>query len=133
MKRTPLKRGTKTLQRKTRLRQKSKTKKYARRARDSDYMLFILSQSCWAYPHGKPCEGRVQADHAGTRGLGVKAPDNTCIPLCRKHHGERTDYRGYFKNWKGPQMREWNDRAIRYFQKLYADYVALGQTPWRTA
>lgn len=135
MKRTPLKRGRKPLVRRTRLRARSKTKKYARRERGWDFMAYILKQPC-AVRHGNvvvihPCEGRVQADHAGTRGLGVKSADDTCIPLCRKHHGERTDYKGFFKNWKGPQMREWCDRMIHYYQGLYTSLVALGQTPWR--
>jgi hypothetical protein len=48
-----------------------------------------------------------------------------------KHHGHRTDYRGFFKNWKGPEMRAWADLVIHQTQNLYADLCALGQTLWR--
>jgi len=131
VKRTALKRKT-PLRRRTRLRPFGNTK-YRRRERDVDFMLFVLTQPCAvrSLARAGACDGRVQADHAGARGLGVKAPDDTCIPLCMKHHGQRTDYRGFFKNWKGPQMRAWADLAIHQIQNLYADLCALGQTPWR--
>ncbi len=128
MKRSPLQRKT-PLRRRTRLRPVGRTK-YRRRTRDFDFMGFVLYQPCVLRATGK-CEGRVQADHAGARGLGVKCPDDQTIPLCRFHHSSRTDYTGYFKNWKGPQMREWCDLVVYQTQSLYLTLCALGQTPWR--
>lgn len=130
LKRKPLKRKSE-LKRKTRLRARSKTKKYARRPRDKDFMAFVAKQPC-ALSFTKKCCGRVQVDHVGVRGLGQKSRDDETIPLCTGHHGERTDYRGHFKGWNGQQMREWCDSFIHYYQRLYRDLVALGQTPWRS-
>lgn len=35
-----------------------------------------------------PCEGEVEADHAGAHGLSRKSDDSTVIPLCVRHHRE---------------------------------------------
>jgi hypothetical protein len=60
---------------------------YSKRPRDWAYMSFIKSQQCCV------CEklrlinfGRIEAHHAGPRGLSQKSPDRTCIPLCWRHH-----------------------------------------------
>ena len=122
------------MRRRARLRPVSKTKKYRRRSRRMDFMAYILFQPCVlqdASGAGK-CWGRVQADHAGSRPYGQKAPDDTCIPLCTKHHRDRTDYTGYFKGWRGAQMRAWCDLRIYNYQQLYTMKIGLRQTPWRT-
>lgn len=59
------------------------------------------------------CSGRVQVDHVGERAYGKKCPDNETAPMCRHHHGERTDYVGTFKNFNAAEMRAWCDWAIR--------------------
>jgi hypothetical protein len=113
------------MKRKTPLRAWGQTS-YRRRERDFEYMKRVHRLSCavrkWPWSvisEGDApmlrtlCGGRIEADHAGVRAKGRKAADNTCIPMCRNHHGERTDYRGAFKNWKGPQMRTWCDYAIK--------------------
>lgn len=148
MKRTPLRR-------KTRLRPRSRTKKYRRRERDLDFMGLVRRLPCivqaWAVLRRllvlqraadfdgaaralhladvylstrlpTCCEGHVQADHAGVRGLGQKADDSTCIPLCRKHHRERTDYAETFYDWDGADMRVWCDWAI---EKTRADVDSI--------
>lgn len=84
---------------------------YALRTRDMDYMGWVKRLPC-LLAYYSPCEGAVEADHAGPRALGRKAHDSTCIPLCTKHHRERTDYHGLFWGWDGHRMREWCDRAI---------------------
>lgn len=58
------------------------------------------------------CEGPIEADHAGRRPLGRKCSDHEAIPLCRKHHRERTDAAGYFRGWIASLMRVWLDLAI---------------------
>lgn len=128
----PLARRT-PLVRRTRLRAYSKTSKYRRRPRNMDFMLYVLWLPCELrnVRGAGRCRGRVQADHAGKRGLGQKCPDDECIPLCQHHHQSRTDYSGYFKNWNGAQMREWNDRIIHITQERYQAYCRLKQWPWR--
>lgn len=131
------------LRRKTRLRSYSKTKKYARRERDRDYMNFIRWCDCILkdVKDASSCHRKMEADHAGERGGGInatagkgeKAPDRTCIPMCKTHHGERTDYHGYFKGWDGDRMRAWCDEKIHFYQTLYKNLLGLKQTPWRAA
>lgn len=93
-------------------------------------MAYIAKQPCDLSFTGT-CEGKVQVDHAGKHGLGEKCPDDQTIPLCKKHHGQKTDYRGYFKDWTGGALRVWLDSRIHHYQHLYRAFVDLGQTPWR--
>lgn len=115
------------------LRARSLKNSYRRRERDLEFMRDVRKLSCivrafaeqWKRLDGRVlgyqldetveptcCEGRVHADHAGVRPFGWKADDTTCIPVCQKHHGERTDYRGTFKDWDAAMMRAFNDWAI---------------------
>ncbi len=139
MKRTPITSKT-TIARKTPLRARSKRNSYRWRERKVDYMrrvrrlpcivsawrelsfgmrmdvLEIISDSAGLRvpiaSSESRCWGRVQADHAGERPLSHKAGDGTVIPLCKGHHGQRTDYRGMFKDWNGQMMRVWCTWAI---------------------
>lgn len=113
---------------------------YRRRPRDIPYMLKVKKLPCsvgryakawgpWVYavtgrsypagviPEPTTCQGRVEADHAGARGLNEKADDVTCIPICTKHHRERTDRFGTFAGWTKPQMRAWLDRTVEDTQR----------------
>jgi hypothetical protein len=94
-------------------------------------MAFVAKQPCDLSSTGK-CYGRVQVDHAGVHGLGQKCSDAETIPLCKKHHGEKTDMRGFFKSFTKALLREWLDARVHHYQTLYRDLVALGQTPWRS-
>lgn len=58
------------------------------------------------------CEGPIEADHAGRRPLGRKCSDDETIPLCRRHHRDRTDLRGVFAGFDAWCMRQWLDRQI---------------------
>ncbi len=121
MKRTPLKR--KTPMRRAPFRGKASGKSsYRRRERDLVYMAWVLTQPCLlrSVADAGPCYGRVQADHAGARALGKKAPDNTCIPLCLKHHHDRTVYVGYFKDHDAKAMRAWCDWQVAIVQVGFA-------------
>lgn len=140
MKRTALLRKT-PLRRKTRLRPIGKGK-YARRPRNHDYMDFIRWCECiLKYVDGaSPCDGRMEADHAGARGGAPdagpaqrKTDDTTCIPACHGHHGERTDSRGYYKGWGAAKMRAFCDEKIHFYRNLYDNLIGLRQTPWRKA
>ncbi len=82
---------------------------YARRPRDFGRMLFVKSLYCYVGTvyGSEGCSRIIEAHHAGKRGLGQKAPDDTCIPLCVRHHRQATDYSGFFSlaNWPAPGSR----------------------------
>ena len=106
---------TTPLRRKTPLRSYSRTKKYRRRERDLEYMGAVRRLPCAVRTyilHPTPCSGRVQVDHAGEHGLGQKSDDKDTLPLCERHHRNRTDYTGPFKDWDGKRMRAWCNEVI---------------------
>jgi len=124
MKRTALKRG-KPLRRKTWMKSRSAHNAYRRRPRDIAYMRWVKRQQCSVAAHLSgwefgPCEGPIEADHAGRRGLGQKAGDDTCIPLCRQHHHDRGTFSGGFRGWNQEQMRTWLLATILFCQSQYA-------------
>lgn len=126
MKRTPLVRR-KTIRRSS-MRPGSKRSRYARRPRDTAYMMFAKSLLCaveeeWPCFPARPslCSGVIEADHAGERGLGRKADDRTCIPMCTGHHRERHDHAGTFRHLTRDEARSWRERAIARTQTLYAE------------
>lgn len=113
MKRTPLKR--KTALRRSPMRRSRKPTKYRARPRDVEYMVWVRRQTCCASYLGV-CRGPVEADHAGRRGVGRKADDTTCIPLCRYHHRCRGSFSGVFRVWDKARMRNWLDAMIKWYQ-----------------
>lgn len=149
MKRSPLKRG-KPLVRKTRLRAKGKGK-YARRPRDKEHMRLVRKLPCYAqlFAFGawlldpgpdvmaivdkmranvagfSPCYGPIQADHMGRRAFGHKSKDAECVPMCKKHHDQRTDYKGLFKDFNAEEMRYFCDAAIDWAAFEVAELRAL--------
>jgi hypothetical protein len=137
--RSPLLRKT-PLKRKTPLRSRSLTSKYARRPRNLDFMDFVRWCACAleGAEGADPCHGRMEADHVGQRGGAPgaapalrKTADTKTIPMCHRHHGQRTNYRGYFRGWDGDRMRLWCDAKIHFYQNLYQNLTQLRQTPWR--
>jgi hypothetical protein len=121
MKRTALKRRT-PIRRKAWMKRGKVKSAYRRRTRDFSFMQWARRQPCVARPLSM-CEGRVQADHAGKRGLGQKCPDHECIPLCRTHHMQRTAFAGPFKDWDQAKMREWLERQMISTSHEYTLYV----------
>lgn len=128
MKRTPLAR--KTPLRRTQMRRRPRSTKYSRRERDMDYMGFIKKHPCCLRHYGASiecatgilatsCSGPVEADHMGRRGVGQKASDMTCAPLCRKHHRERTGMSGSFRGCSREAMRAWCDAMIERYNDLW--------------
>jgi hypothetical protein len=55
--------------------------------RSRKYRAFIRSLACVCC--GIRCG--VEAAHTGSRGLGQKSSDLSCIPLCHKHHNDGND------------------------------------------
>ena len=86
--------------------------KYRGRLRFTDYMLWVKRQPCLMRGVWGTCEGPVEADHAGPRGVGRKAHDSTCIPLCHYHHHASR----FPRSWPQPQRRAWLYAAIVYTQ-----------------
>jgi hypothetical protein len=86
--------------------------KYRSRPRHTAYMLWVKLQPCLMRGIWGTCSGLVEADHAGPRGIGRKAHDSTCIPLCRYHH--RTSR--FPRSWPQAQRRAWLHAAIVYTQ-----------------
>ncbi len=102
------------LRRKTRLRARGRTK-HARRERDWVYMAFVRSRPCIArlLAQGFECEGPIQADHIGGR-YGEDS-DRRCVPMCTKHHEDRTGRvggGGLFAGWTVARRREWGLQAV---------------------
>jgi hypothetical protein len=67
-----------------RLAPRSKTNR--KRPRNFPYMLWIKTLPCAVCGRNNS-----EAAHTGPRGLGQKAPDEQCIPLCPDHHRHRRD------------------------------------------
>lgn len=80
--------------------------------------------------HTGNCSGPPHPHHAGERpGTALKAPDNTCICLCRRHHIEELHgLSGYFKGWTRGELRAWQDEMIAVTRAALAD-ADNGTTP----
>jgi len=59
------------------------------------------------------CPLPSHAHHAGRRpGVGMKAADDTAIPLCYRHHQQWHDASGYFHGMTRSERRKWSDERI---------------------
>ncbi len=109
----PVKRG-KPLARKTPLR-RSRMKRKAtkpRKGADPAHLQLVRNLPCVLTSVGD-CYGRVHAHHAGPRpGTGLKASDDTAIPLCAKHHEEWHGASGFFRRFDRDLRRHWSDKQI---------------------
>jgi hypothetical protein len=83
-------------------------------AEDRAYLEFVRGLPCFF--DGaiiSVCEGRVHAHHAGRRpGVGMKAPDDTAIPLCDKHHRAFHDHRPPFAGLSKFELFAWSMRVM---------------------
>jgi hypothetical protein len=52
--------------------------------RDDAYLRWIRSWPCLVCSTRR----RIEAAHTGPHGIGQKASDTSCIPLCAEHHAE---------------------------------------------
>ncbi|MGL5361680.1 MAG: hypothetical protein ACRDBH_02285, partial [Bosea sp. (in: a-proteobacteria)] len=64
-------------------------------------------------------DGRIHAHHAGPRGLGQKAHDETCIALCEKHHRAWHDAKEPFDNMGKSGRMRWRDAQIEWTQSQW--------------
>ena len=106
------------IKRKTRLRARGKTK-HARRERDFSYMGQVAAlRTCVVRElagHHVGCEGRLEVDHATGR-YGNDSDRNT-IPMCRRHHAEKTGQvggGGFMAGWSLARRRGWLELAIAW-------------------
>ncbi len=61
-----------------------------KKKKNKKHLAYIHEQSCCLQNNGG-CNGPLHAHHllkpwSGTRGMGMKAGDENCIPLCMGHH-----------------------------------------------
>jgi len=123
MKRTALRRKTPLrartpLRRSKPLRQRSPKRRRPSQG-DCERMAWIRSLPCCA-PMPHLCRGRIDPHHAGVKpGLGMKAPDDTCIPMCRRSHRDFEDHAGQFKGWSPERRREWQDGQVLIYQAIW--------------
>lgn len=141
VKRSPLIR--KTSLKRSPMRRRTRSTKYARRERDMPRMGWTKEQHCilnldalmshqifmdlyqlWSGPLPDDCSGIIEAHHAGVRGLGQKAPDSTCLPLCSAHHRDLTDRSGCFASWPRGMVKAWELAVVAVYQRLYAGHLA---------
>ena len=100
--------------------------KYRQRPRDTARMLWIKSLPCCAQDvmlpleHVGPCDGPVEADHAGGgSGMGRKADDSTCIPLCVRHHRAPGLEHLLFGNVPHGEVRRWKRWQAEQYRMRY--------------
>lgn len=90
---------------------------FAKRKRvvDERYKELVRALPCLLSKTGK-CYGAVEAHHAGRlRRMGEKPDDNTCVPLCHRHHvDEWHGAMGHFKGWTKEQRAAWAAKAIEF-------------------
>lgn len=126
MKRSPL-------QRRTRLRPRRSTPRRSPRVYDDAYRAWVRRQPCAARDlPGHRCDGPIEGDHAGRRGLGYKADDDTMIALCTRAHRERTDFAGLFRAWSQETMRSWLEAQIDHHRARYAAHLQRLEARRRT-
>ena len=129
-----MKRST-PLKRYKRLNPRRKTARRSNQLRSPEYLAFVRTLPCCALQEehdvmktlmGQECSRGIHAHHAGRRpGTGVKAPDDTAIPLCDVHHFEWHQAAGMFHGWSREQRREWADARIAETKIAFSAWGAL--------
>lgn len=109
---TPLK-AKKSLKRTGITRRPRKTRRADEERRDPQYTTEVRRLPCIARSSMTSCGGPIHAHHAGVRpGMGIKADDMSCIPLCAIHHHELHSLGGSFGPRYIPNLRLWQDQAV---------------------
>lgn len=72
----------------------------------------------------------VEAHHAGTRGLGQRAHDSTCVPLCRQHHAAWHDAGPPFRGMSKDERQGWNEAAIAAARRAHVASLLDGPIPF---
>lgn len=104
-----------------------------------DFKSWCKQQPCYlrGVDGAGPCIGGVDPDHMGLDkgdtpgpGLGLKADDRTCVPMCRGHHDDRHAGRGYFEGMSKDDKRVFRLAAISKTQAAYTRWVAFSASGW---
>lgn len=107
----------KPLERRTALRRSGPIKRQTPRRilrmsdEDRDYTAWLHGEPCAALaslPGHQVCSGPIQAAHLRDHtGLGLKAPADQQIPLCRSVHEDYDRHIGRFRDWPMETMKAW--------------------------
>lgn len=109
MKRTPLKRETPM----RRTKMKRSRPKANPAGSDPKHLAAIRRYPCCV------CFSRhnVEAHHSTVgRGLSQKTSDHETIPLCRVHHREFHDAKGFFDGWDKAERKDWQRTMVNSYR-----------------
>lgn len=62
----------------------------------------------------------MEAHHPTGAGLALKADDSKAFPLCVKHHRERHDHQGYFKELSKAERKLWEAEMVATYEALWS-------------
>lgn len=79
---------------------------------DRARLQWVKSLPCLAPKAPAGCSDVTEAHHAGPRGMGQKAQDQTAVPLCRDHHRHWHAGSGPFKGWTQEKRRAWTELVM---------------------
>lgn len=97
---------------------------------DPTRIVWVRTLRCLCRGPGETCTGVVEAHHAGRRGMGRRAHDDTAIPLCTGHHRAFHDNAGPFKGRKKAELRAWAAAAIAATQAGWAQQQKQTLPDW---
>lgn len=103
------------------IRRRRPTPRRSSRIRDASFMGFVHTLPCCAAGiGGHVCTGRIEAHHMGVRGIGQKADDTTCVPLCTGAHRAWHDCNGPFAGWARDERHVFAELTIGATRAAYA-------------
>lgn len=101
------------------------------REHDRAWLMAVKRQPCAAPGAPEGCEGVIEADHVGRRGVGQKCSDRETIPLCSRHHAERHALAGPFRGFDRERMRDWlAERLEETRTTVVAHLAGVGGVPF---
>jgi hypothetical protein len=96
-----------------------------------EHLLAVKRLPCCAPGAPVGCEGVIEADHVGRRGVGQKCDDRETIPLCTRHHAERHALAGPFRGFDRERMRAWLSAQLKETQTTVTGVLAgVGGVPF---
>jgi len=66
----------------------------------------------------------AQGEHR--KGMGQTAPDDRTFPMCRRHHEDFHNGRGFCRGWSKEKRRSFQEAEIDRFNKIWAEYQETG-------
>lgn len=115
--------------------ERSAMKRKARRAKpgdDAKYLKWIRSLFCLVGgPKKRDCRGRLDPHHMiggrgdQKRGKGQTVGDMDTISLCRRHHDDFHNERGFCHGWTKEGRRVWQEEEILRLRRVYEQLQLL--------